>query len=80
MFWEIEGNAWDKFRYTKEEAVILSRTLTNCKGCINCSDCSDCINCINCKTCTSCTRCRGCTGCWGDVDKNNTQGPIVERF
>ena len=38
---EIDGNRWDKKRYTLEEAEALAKTMVDCSDCFNCSDCKN---------------------------------------
>ena len=62
-------NKWDKSLYSREQAIELSKTLTDCKECINCEYCIECINCehciecIYCEDCKDCRRCTYCTDC-----------------
>ncbi len=60
------GNMWSKMRYSKEDALKMSRTLKDCRGCINCSYCDDCKQCEDCHYCHGCegsTLCKFCEGC-----------------
>ena len=56
-------NKWSKDKYSKAEALELSKTLIMCSYCTDCSYCGFCMgceDCTNCNYCTDCLRCRNC--------------------
>ena len=63
-YW-IDGNnnRWNENIYTKEQAVLNSRTLVHCSYCRDCSDCRDCSGCSYCRDCRDCSGCSGCRNC-----------------
>jgi hypothetical protein len=40
------NNKWDCDKFTKTEAVELSKTILNCSDCFSCSDCCSCYVCL----------------------------------
>ena len=74
-YWVDENkNYWDERYFTKEQAILSSKSLvdcancTDCTDCIGCTDCTNCINCIGCTDCGGCTSCRGCSYCTDCTD------------
>jgi len=52
--------------YSRNEAIRLLDTLTDCDNCVNCENlesCSDCIDCKNSSYLTDCTDCVNCNDC-----------------
>jgi hypothetical protein len=74
LYWEIDGNFWDKATYSEKRAQELAKTMqgctncTNCSHCVNCTNCSRCLACTGCKNCVSCTNCTDCTDCVNCTD------------
>lgn len=69
--WEVDGNFWSKSKYSKAQALELSKSLINCRNCIdclNCVNCSDCISCYGCENCGSCVECINCKECKSCID------------
>lgn len=65
-YWEVDGNFYSKSKYSKAQAIELSKSLTDCQNCIdclNCVNCSDCISCYGCENCGSCVECINCKEC-----------------
>lgn len=61
-YWRDErGNKWNADRFSREEAVVYSRSLIDCDQCVNCADCSYCFECSDCHYCH---HCRACVNCW----------------
>jgi hypothetical protein len=56
-------NSWDKKKYSEEDAIRLSETLSNCSYCSDCSNCSNCSYCSNCSDCSNCSSCSYCSYC-----------------
>lgn len=57
------GNKWSKDKYSKAEALELSKTLIMCSYCADCRDCSFCIGCEKCTHCDYCRDCARCKSC-----------------
>lgn len=63
-FWiDKNNNRWDCNKFTRDRAVIYSRSLSNCSSCVDCKYCYACWNCINCKDCIECKGCLNCDNC-----------------
>lgn len=43
-YWEVEGNFWSKSKYSKAQAIELSKSLINCQNCIDCLRCGACVS------------------------------------
>ena len=57
------NNSWPCDRYTEEEAVLKSKSLTRCSDCSDCSGCSLCSDCSGCSLCSGCSGCSRCSRC-----------------
>lgn len=69
------NNKWNTNKWTKDEAIALSKSLIDCENCLDCYDCEncddckycnnckDCRYCINCENCIKCGKCNGCSDC-----------------
>lgn len=60
-------NKWSRARYSKAEAIELSKTLVMCSYCTDCRNCGFCFGCeecTNCNYCRDCSRCKSC--CFSD--------------
>lgn len=69
------NNKWNTNKWTKSEAIALSKSLIDCENCLDCYDCEncddckycnnckDCRYCINCVNCINCGKCNGCNDC-----------------
>lgn len=60
------NNRWNCSETTKEQAIMYSQSLINCRDCYDCyrcSDCKDCENCYDCSHCWDCCNCHGCENC-----------------
>jgi len=68
-YWVIGTNKWSSNIFSKSQAELNSKTLTNCRNCSdcvncrNCIDCSYCSHCSDCIDCVNCSYCRGCSNC-----------------
>jgi hypothetical protein len=75
-YWvDSRGNKWSCEVFTKDKALIASKTCINCKNCTDCEDCTSCVECVacvrctncytsaNCVDCVDCTSCTNCTNC-----------------
>ncbi len=77
LYWEVDGNYWNKAGYTLEEAKEKAETMTdsiNCIDCRYCRDCEDCVRCSGCRNVVSsmdCTQCRDCQNCDGCIYYEN---------
>ena len=58
-----KGNNWSLSKYTEEQIIGFSQTLTNCSNCFNCSNCSNCFYCYECSNCSDCSDCSNCDYC-----------------
>ena len=62
-FIDENNNKWSEKKFTMEEALHLSGTLTDCTNCVNCTNCINCVNSTNCINCTNCFYCIDCIDC-----------------
>lgn len=66
--YDSNNNSWDLDKYSTNQIIRMSSTLTNCKDCVNCENCVDCIGCKNCVDCENCEECSNCYKCENCLD------------
>lgn len=80
-YWvDSKGNRWSTSKYTKERAILHSKSLVNCVNCTNCymcSNCKDCSNLINCKNCIECCHGFDNEDCYGMVMFSKMSGEMM---
>ena len=68
-FWvDSNNNKWNTDKYSKDEALQLSKSLINCSNCRDCYNCSICRDCRGCSYCHYCRDCRDCSDCLDCLD------------
>lgn len=78
IYHDNKSNIWHVEKFTEEEALDASESLTNCKHCIDCVDCTNCIGCIGCTGCQGCSNCSGCTGeCCNCTETDVISDPVT---
>lgn len=65
VWYDDNGNCWDKTRFTAEEAIeaSVSSSMYHCLNCINCIECRNCVDCRDCVDCDDCWHTKNCSNC-----------------
>jgi hypothetical protein len=68
-FWvDNNGNKWDSYFYTEQNAIEHSKTMINCYECTDSSNCSYCINVSNCSYCINVSNSSNCRSCYDCIN------------
>lgn len=56
-YFDKNNNKWNIEKYSKKQAIELSKALINCTNCIDCRSCRSCSSCSYCSYCSDCHSC-----------------------